>query len=234
MIWGPTRGFSDHGSFYLMAGQITGLRFQQETADRVNVYLDERFAFGLPALEAARLRVGQFLNDAEIEQLQIADLAQKTYDRAVRFLSYRPRSAAEVRRHLARTVEDEALIAAVLDKLGKQGYLNDAEFARYWVENREQFRPKGPRALRQELRQRGLAGETIETALAEVDPANGAYTVARQRAARLADLAVSEPDVFRRKLSDFLARRGFDYGTIRDVVRRLAEELDADATSDDD
>lgn len=234
MIWGPTRGFSDHGSFYLMAGQITGLRFQQETADRVNVYLDGQFAFGLPALEAARLRVGQFLNDAEIEQLQIADLAQKTYDRAVRFLSYRPRSAAEVRRHLARTVEDEALIAAVLDKLGKQGYLNDAEFARYWVENREQFRPKGPRALRQELRQRGLAGETIETALAEVDPANGAYTVARQRAARLADLAVSEPDVFRRKLSDFLARRGFDYGTIRDVVRRLAEELDADATSDDD
>jgi len=217
-----------------MAGQITGLRFQQETADRVNVYLDGQFAFGLPALEAARLRVGQYLSDAEIAQLQSADLLQKTYDRAVRFLSYRPRSAAEVRQHLARSVEDEALIAAVLDKLVEQGYLNDAEFARYWVENREQFRPKGPRALRQELRQRGLAGEAIETALATVDVTGSAYTVARQRAARLAGLAASEPDVFRRKLSDFLARRGFDYGTIREVVKRLAEEAGAAAAPDDE
>jgi len=217
-----------------MAGQITGLRFQQGTTDRVNVYLDGQFAFGLPALDAARLRVGQYLNDAEIAQLQIADLAQKTYDRAVRFLSYRPRSAAEVRRHLARAGADEALIAAVLDKLGEQGYLNDAEFARYWVENRAQFRPKGPRALRQELRQRGLAGETIETALAEVDAAGGAYTVARPRAARLAELVVSDPDAFRRKLGDFLARRGFDYETIREVVGRLAEEYGAATTPADD
>lgn len=220
--------------FIFMAGQITGLRFQQETADRVNVYLDEQFAFGLPALEAARLRVGQYLDDAEIAQLQDADLAQKAYDRAVRFLSYRPRSAVEVRRHLARTVADAALITAVLDKLAEQGYLNDAEFARFWVENREQFRPKGPRALRQELRQRGLASETIETALAEVAPAEGAYTAARPRAARIANLAVSEPDAFRRKLSDFLARRGFDYGTIRDVIGRLVAEYGVEAAPDDE
>ncbi len=200
----------------------------------MNVYLDGQFAFGLPALEAARLRVGQYLTDAEIAQLQIADQAQKTYDRAVRFLSFRPRSTTEVRRHLARTIEDQALITAVLDKLTEQGYLNDAEFARFWVENREQFRPKGPRALRQELRQHGLAGETIDTALAEVDPAESAYTVARQRAARIADLAATEPDAFRRKLSDFLARRGFDYGTIRDVVGRLAEEFGPGQAPDDD
>jgi regulatory protein len=216
-----------------MAGQITGLRFQQQTADRVNVYLDGHFAFGLPALEAAHLRVGQYLSDAELSRLQAADQTQKTYDRAVRFLSYRPRSTAEVRRHLADAEADETTIEAVLDKLAAQGYLNDAEFARYWVENREQFRPKGPRALRQELRQHGLAGEAIEAALAEVNPAEGAYAVARQRAMRIADLAITEPAVFRRKLSDFLARRGFDYEIIRDVIGRLADEFGAEPVADD-
>jgi regulatory protein len=208
-----------------MSGTITRLQFQQKTADRVNVYLDGQFAFGLPALDAARLRVGQHLSDADIDALHVIDQTQKAYDRAVRFLSYRPRSVAEVRRHLAQDIEDEATVEAVLGRLIEQGYLNDAEFGRYWVESRAQFRPKGPRALRQELRQRGLASGEIDAALSGLNSAEGAYTAARQRAARLADLAASDPAAFRRKLGDFLARRGFDYEIIRDVVARLVDEF---------
>ncbi len=217
-----------------MAGRITGLRFQQETSDRVNVYLDGQFAFGLPALAAARLRVGQYLSDDEIARLQAADRLQRAYDQAVRFLSFRPRSVAEVRRHLARTIEDPDLIAAVLDRLAAQGYLDDGEFARYWVENRERFRPKGPRALRQELRQHGLSDEAIAAALDTVDAHQSACNAARPRAARLAELGRSDGEAFRRKLSDFLARRGFDYETIQDVVTRLAEEFGVDRAPDPD
>jgi regulatory protein len=148
-----------------------------------------------------------------------------TYDRAVRFLSYRPRSVSEVRRHLRQEVEDEATVEAVLGKLAEQGYLNDAEFARYWVDSRAQFRPKGPRALRQELRQHGLDNTEIDAALTGLNSAEGAYAAARQRAARLAGLAKSDPSAFRRKLGDFLVRRGFDYDTIRDVLARLAGEF---------
>ena len=208
-----------------MSGTITRLQFQQKTADRVNVYLDGQFAFGLPALEAARLRVGQHLTDADIDALHAVDQTQKAYDRAVRFLSYRPRSVSEVRRHLAQDGEDEATVEAVLGKLAEQGYLNDAEFARYWVDNRTQFRPKGPRALRQELRQRGLESAEIDTALTGLNTAEGAYAAARGRAARLGGLATTDPAAFRRKLGEFLARRGFDYETIREVVARLAGEF---------
>jgi regulatory protein len=140
-------------------------------------------------------------------------------------LSYRPRSVSEVRRHLAQDGEDDATVEVVLGRLAEQGYLNDAEFARYWVDNRAQFRPKGPRALRQELRQRGLESAEIDTALTGVNTADGAYAAARARATRIAGLATSNPAVFRRKLSDFLARRGFDYETIREVVARLAGEF---------
>jgi len=208
-----------------MAGKITSLRFQKRTPDRVNVYLDGGFAFGLPAIEAARLRVGQELSDADIERLQALDAIQKAYDRAVRFLSPRPRSEAEVRRRLAKAGIDATVIDAVVARLTGQGYLDDAEFARFWVENRQRFRPKGGRALRQELRQKGLAAPVIEAAIADVDPMAAAYAAAQVKASRLAHLIQDDPAAFRRKLSAFLMRRGFNYEIVAEVVTRLVEEL---------
>ena len=135
-----------------MAGKITRLAFQKHAADRVNVYLDGQYAFALPALDAARLGMGEYLDDDAIARLQTQDERQKAYDRALRFLSFRPRSQAEVRRNLLAAGLDAELVEATLARLAAQGYLDDAEFARFWVENRQQFRPKGSVALRGELR----------------------------------------------------------------------------------
>ncbi len=215
-----------------MAGTITNLRFQKHTADRVNVYLDGEYVLALPALEATRLRVGQYLDNTEIAQLQALDIRQKAYDRALRFLSYRPRSAAELRRHLAEAAYDPDTVEETLARLTEQGYLDDAEFARFWVENRQRFRPKGERALRQELRQRGLDADIIAGALAGIDAAEAAYQAARPRAERLAQVAQADPTGFRRRLSDFLLRRGFDYDVTAAAVTRLLRELSQDMTSE--
>jgi regulatory protein len=211
-----------------MAGIVTGLRFQQHTADRVNVYLDGQYAFALPALEAARLRVGQSLDDAEIARLQATDSQQKAYDRAVRYLSFRPRSIAEVRRHLAENQYGAEIVEGVIARLAEAGYLNDTDFAQFWVENRQQFRPKGAAALRQELRQRGLDHETIAAALDAVDQTEAAYRAAAPRAQRLSRQASADPALFQRKLSEFLLRRGFDRETTRKVTAQLMAELNID------
>lgn len=211
-----------------MAGTITGMSYQKHTADRVNVYLDDRYAFALPALEAARLRVGQFLDDTAIERLKTTDYQQKAYDRAVRYLSIRPRSAAEIRRYLTEYEYAAEVVEAVVARLSNDGYLDDADFARFWVENRQQFRPKGVAVLRQELRQRGLDNEVIEGALAEVDPVEAAYRAARPRALRLTEMARSDPALCQRKLSEFLLRRGFDYDTVQEITARLMTELVGD------
>jgi regulatory protein len=208
-----------------MAGRITRLAFQKHTADRVNVYLDGQYAFALPSLDAARLRVGEFLDDAAIAALQSQDERQKAYDRALRFLSFRPRSQAEVRRNLLAAGLEAELVEATLARLTEHGYLDDAEFARFWVENRQQFRPEGSQALRGELRQRGVAADTIEAALADLDPTTGAYEAAHPRAVRLAALARTDPASFRRKLGDFLLRRGFEYEVVKDTVARLLREM---------
>ena len=83
-----------------MAGTISALRYQKRNKNRVNVYVDDQFAFGLAAIEAARLRVGQALSDDDIARLRRQDDVERAHERALNFLSYRPRSEAEVRRNL--------------------------------------------------------------------------------------------------------------------------------------
>jgi regulatory protein len=205
-------------------GEITSLRFQKHTPDRVNVYIDNQFAFGLPAVAAARLHVGQTLSDDEVAQLQAIDDEQKVYDRAVRFLSYRPRSVVELRRHLGRSGISEAAVEIAVERLKRQGYLDDSEFARFWVESRQRFKPRGERALRQELSQKGLDAETISAATCGLEADVLAYDAGRTRAMRLASLAQTDPSAFRQKLSSHLLRRGFDYDVVREVVDRLLHE----------
>ncbi len=208
-----------------MVKTVTRLAFQKRTDERVNVYLDGEYALALPALEAARLKVGQQLTDAEIAALRATDATAKAYDRAVQFLSIRPRSSVEVRRRLQQAEVDAETVEAVITRLTEQGYLNDAEFARYWVENRQLFRPKGEQALRQELRQAGVDNEIIQQSLEGLDTSEAAYAAARPKAERLKTLAKEDPQAFKQKLGNFLLRRGFNYDIVREITKRLLREL---------
>jgi regulatory protein len=116
----------------------------------------------------------------------------------------------------------------VIERLKERGYLDDAEFARFWVEGRQRFSPRSAYALRQELRRKGLDDVAVATAVSNLDAAASAYEAARPRALRLSSLAGGDPKLFRRKIGDFLLRRGFDYDVVREVVGRLLSELSAD------
>jgi regulatory protein len=208
-----------------MAGTITGLEFQKRNRDRVSVFLDGRFAFGLPAIVAAGLRKGQVLSDAEIEALQEEGTVESGYHKALDFLSYRPRSRAEVEAYLQKRGLPEIQAEAIIERLEGAGLLNDAAFAQFWVENRERFRPRGPRALRHELWSKGISDDIIEQALALVDVSDGAYRSASKKARRMGQL---DRQTFVRKIVEYLARRGFDYEVAREAAERHWSELRAD------
>jgi regulatory protein len=208
-----------------MSGKITALKYQKKNRDRVSVYLDDRFAFGLPAIVAAGLRQGQLLSDAEIEALQGKGTIEAEYSRVLDYLSYRPRSQAEVVTYLQKRGVSEDQIEAISDRLERAGLLDDEAFARFWVENRERFRPRGLRALRYELRSKGISYDIIERALVSVDSLESAYRAASKKARQLSHL---DRPTFNRKLTDYLARRGFEYEVARDVVERHWIELTAD------
>ena len=147
------------------------------------------------------------------------------YEEAVRFLATRPRSVGEIRRHLHGKRYEETTIDGAIDRLRAQRYVDDLDFAKYWIEQRSRFRPKGDRALVSELTSRGVARETINAALGELPPESEAdrarRAIARQ-VARWRSLGAGERN---RKIHAYLAARGFDYDVIEEVTSRAEAEL---------
>jgi regulatory protein len=214
---------------------ISAIEPQKRNPRRVNVYLDGEFAFGLEHITAAWLRVGQELSDEKVAALQAEDARETTYQKALHFLSYRPRSSQEVRQNLSKRGCDEALVEETVSRLQRAGLVNDQEFARLWVENRSTFRPRSKSALRMELRRKGLSDEIIQSVLDEsVDDEALAFESARKQARRYAGLEWLE---FRQKLGAFLARRGFSYSTLAPVVSEVWKEIqtaEAGSTSENE
>ena len=202
---------------------ITALEVQKRNKRRINLYLDDAFAFGLAMNAAVALRVDQLLSASDVETLQAADDLERAYERALRFLSYRPRSEEEIRHNLQKHKVADVVIATALERLRAAKYVNDTEFATLWVDNRAEHRPRGRRALRYELRQKGISDAIIEASLDEVDELAAARTVAWKKVGRFAALPQRE---FRQKMYGLLARRGFDSETIRTVIQELIEEHD--------
>ncbi|NUQ38936.1 MAG: RecX family transcriptional regulator [Caldilineales bacterium] len=207
-----------------MTGVITRIVYQQRNRQRVNVFVDGAFALALPDAEAARLQVGQTLTPADIARLRQIDDAAKAYDKALRLLGSRPRSQQEIAQRLNRAGYPPEIVSAALARLQQQGYLDDAAFIAWWIENRARFSPRGRRALQQELRQKGLDPQMIDQALAMIPDEDQALAAARQRAARWRGLS---QEAFDHKLLSFLQRRGFDFETARAAAAQLWQELGA-------
>lgn len=205
--------------------KITAIQIQKNNPKRVNIYLDGDFAFGLARIVAAWLQVGQTLDEDKIAKLQADDARERAFQQAMLFLSYRARSEEEIRQNLCKHEIPEAVIEETLERLRRDGFANDKQFARAWVENRSTFRPRGRRLLALELRQKGLDDTSIQSALEGVDEEILAFAAAQKKARRLQALEWNE---FRRKLSDFLARRGFSYSVISSTVSRTWKEIHTD------
>lgn len=211
--------------------KITALEVQKKNPNRVNIHLDGEFAFGLARITAAWLKVGDTLNDEKIAELQANDARERALQQALLFLSYRVRSEKEIRQNLLKHEFSEEVIETTLEKLRENNLANDNEFARAWVENRNTFRPRSRRALTMELRQKGLDEETVQAAVSDVDEQALAYESAQKRVSRLKGLEWGD---FRKKMSEYLARRGFPYSVIAPVVTRIWNEAHAEETHYED
>lgn len=211
--------------------KITALEAQKKNPNRVNIHLDGEFAFALARITAAWLKVGDSLSDEKIAQLQGEDERERALQQALLLLSYRARSEKEIRQNLKKHEYSEAAIEHTLTRLRENRLANDNEFAQAWVENRSTFRPRSRRALTMELRQKGIDEETVKEAVSGVDEEALAYETARKRAPRLTVLEWGE---FRKKLSEYLARRGFPYPVVTSVVARIWNETHTGETKYED
>ena len=204
--------------------KVTALRSRNGRGKQVRVYLDGEFAFSLEAEVAAKggLAVGQELAVGRLEELARANEFQRCLNAAVHYLSYRPRSEFELRERLQRRGFAADDIEDVMARLKERGVVDDGEFARFWRDNRQAFRPRSRALTRLELRRKGVGDEVIGQVLGAVDDADSAERAARVKARRL---PLTDYKIFRRRLGEYLRRRGFGYTVISNTVEQLWREM---------
>jgi regulatory protein len=213
------------------SGVITSLQMQKRNKDRVNVFLDDEYAFAVSLNAATTLKKGQRLSAAEVEALKQDGEVDLAFQRALRYLGMRPRSSAEIVTYLKRKEYDEGIVEVVVRRLHEYNYLDDEAFARFWVDNRNRFRPRGAQALRHELRQKGVERETIDSTLEEQDEDGAAWAAVEAKISRWAELEKFE---FEQKLMAFLARRGFRFDVCRRAAALAWEQLQEEMSLEDE
>lgn len=202
--------------FLMIICEITGIEPQKRNKNRVNIHLDGKFEFGLTRILAAGLHPGMQLTEEQIDQLKEKDAKESVYARALNFIAFRPRTTEEVRKKLAGLEIDAETVNMTLERLQKNNLLEDRQFAINWVENRAEFKPRGRRFLKLELRKKGLEQDVIESAMTKI-PAEDelAMKAANSYARRLQSL---DWKAFHDRLAGYLLRRGFDYSTVKGTI----------------
>jgi len=191
---------------------------------RITLSSGETLSFYPELVIQHHLHAGRRLTSDELQQL----IEENTYyllkQKAFQYLSYRACSVLEMKRKLLRKGFPEAQIEEVLHELIERGYLNDAQYAMDYVRSRAHR--YGPRRLQAELQRKGIAQELIVHALqkhmSEDETAEQALQWARKKQKQL----LSEPNPWKRrkKLQDFLLRKGYDYETIGVILAQLEKE----------
>jgi len=205
-----------------MLHKITALTLQKKNRQRINVFLDGEFAFGLDRLVAGWLNTGQEISDEKITELKSADAREVAFQSALHLLKFRPRTESEIRSRLLMKSISPQVVEEVIERLRRNQMLDDRRFTIEWIENRSELRPRGRRLLEFELRKHGVEQEIIQDSLAEVDDEQLAYQAAARRVRKYQELEWSE---FRIKLARYLSQRGFQYDTIRDVTNQIWNEI---------
>jgi len=207
-----------------MEREITAIKAQKHNRQRVNIYLDGEFAFGLSRFVAGWLEPGRKLSEAEIKKLQEEDTYEVAFQKALQFIAHRPRSVEETRQRLSKKGFSDEVINVTVKKLLEKKWLDDLDFARQWIENRNTFRPRSDQLLRYELRLKGVSDDDIKQALEKYggDENELAYQAGIKKAKKCRHESQFD---FTKKVGGYLGRRGFHYGIVKPTVERLWKEF---------
>ena len=197
---------------------ITAIK-QQKNKDRVNVYLDDKFGFGidLDNFVKLNLRVDQEYSQEEIDKFIHEAEFQKTWDKLLRFAMVRPRSEKEVNNWFHRKEVHPSLFPKLLQKLKHLDLLDDNKFAKWWVGQRLAFRKKSRRAIEMELRQKGISKEIINSTFEET-PVNEEQMAKDLLAKKAYKWEKLDPRIKKQKISQYLVGKGFSWEVIEKVV----------------
>ncbi len=211
---------------------ITKVERQKKNPSRISLHIDNEYAVGIhrEVLLRSGLRVGDHITEKTLSDLKRTEEIRQARESAIRLLSYRARSEKEIRDRLRKKGFASITVEEVLASLLKSGLVNDVEFARAFAHDKLLKKPMGKTMLKQEFRRKGISKETIELILSEVYESETedeyAFELASKRIKRSqSSFARLDPLKQRRRLSDYLTRRGFNWETAAKAVERVLGEI---------
>lgn len=195
--------------------KITAIKAQVRNAERVSIYVDEKYSFSLTKTQLLdeRLHTGLEIDASRLAELKAASDFGKAYERILNYLMIRPRSRKEIEDYCWRKKIAPEDCQFIIAKLAKFGYINDANFARSWVESRRLTKATSKRKLQLELRQKGVTDKHIqaafETSEYQESDALRQLIAKKQRLTRYQDA---------QKLTEYLVRQGFSYSAVKEAL----------------
>jgi len=212
----------------------------QKNPKFINLFIDHQYAFSLPLEEIYRqkLKTGLILTKEQIDHLQKLGDYTKLLDRTIKYISLRPRSEHELTIWLTTKVKlspESLTFTKIIDKLHQLDLLNDENFTNWWNEQRQTFKPRGPQLLRQELLQKGIDKQLIESVLEKLpSQTDNLRQLAGKKFRQLTgshshQITKSQNQTKQRnneitKLRNFLLRKGFSYSQIKPVIDEILNE----------
>ncbi|MFR1566165.1 MAG: hypothetical protein ACLSUT_06975 [Christensenellales bacterium] len=205
-------------------GRITEVVPQKKNKNRVSVYIDGQFVLGLDALTALKNHVepGAEISEERLEEIQLESEAGGAFDRAVKLVSFRPRTKAELKRFLADKGYAQAVVSSVMDKLAEYGFCDDFKFCRDYAS--AYSARAGINKIRADLMRLGAERDAIDSALEEIDSQEDEAFAAAERYIR----THGRFDMI--KLKNHLYARGFTRSDIAAASDRIHDcyQLDDD------
>jgi regulatory protein len=207
---------------------ITKIERQKRYHKKVNIYLDDEFAFGIheDVLMKFQLRKGDPINNDTLEQIQSSEEFNLAKEKALRLIGYRARSEKEIRMKLREQQFRPATIDEVIEHLKKLAIIDDNKFAQAFVNDTLLRKPTGKAMLRYQLRLKGIDTQTINEMLRvtfeKQDEEMLALDAAKKLLARYrSSRKATELEKQQRRIAGFLSRRGFGWTTTNTVLRKL-------------
>jgi len=206
--------------------KITAIELQKKRKDRYSVFVNNEFAFGIhqDVLLKSGIAAGDELSLRQIHKIQIMEEDRAAKEKAMQLLKVRDRSLYELRQRLSRTGFSEESINRTIADLKKYDLLNDTKFAKMFSRSRMITKPVGAFYLKREMIKKGLSESDIKAGVEEAYREKSEYDYARIVAQRgKKKYQKLEPDKAKQRVSDLLARRGFHYEMISDVIEHWDE-----------
>jgi regulatory protein len=194
---------------------ITSIKQQVKNAERYSIFVDGKYAFSLSAeaLLDAHLVTGQELSQVKLTEYKRLSQEDKAYNLALAYVARRMRSEGELHDYFRRKQYAPELAEQILGKLRRLKFVDDAEFARRWVENRRLLKATSTKKLRLELRQKKVSSDIIQTVLAEDE--TDERQLLRELVEKKRKISRYQDD---QKLMMYLARQGFTYDDIKAAI----------------